>query len=208
MITALWITHNIKVLLISCAHTGWKLYGRSPTLIFRCWTRHLYNQIKCSFWILPEKNETVFTERWGGIKAGVTSTSSGDKCALGRTAAGSHSSAQVCRCTHLCHQSFGLKERRALWSLTLSSSGYGTRLGHGTRLVHGTERPVSACSASGAANWWSASRHADRLTQKRSSQLASLLKPLLEMMAQITPDIPSHLRTQLPFSVIQARVSL
>lgn len=119
-----------------------------------------------------------------------------------RTAAGSHSSAQVCRCTHLCHRSFGLKERRDLWSLTLSSSG------HGTRLVHGTERPVSACSASGAANWWSASRHADRLTQMRSSQLASLLKPLLEMMAQITPDIPSHLRTQLPFSVIQARVSL
>lgn len=32
-----------------------------PTLIFRCWTLHLYNQIKCSFWILPEKNETPFT---------------------------------------------------------------------------------------------------------------------------------------------------
>ncbi len=41
----------------------------SPTLIFRCWTCHLYNQIKCSFWILPERNKTQFTQGRQGAAA-------------------------------------------------------------------------------------------------------------------------------------------
>lgn len=43
---------------------------------------------------------------------------------------------------------------------------------------HGS-RPAAARLASGAANWWSASGHSDRLTRKLSSQLA-LLNPLLD----------------------------
>lgn len=49
----------------------------------------------------------------------------------------------------------------------------------------------AVCLASGAANWWPASRQSNRLTQMLWSQLAWLLNPRLEM-AQMTPNIPPY----------------